>query len=194
MTMRRHHVAQPGRHSAGRGGPGRGGAPQPARSGLALEMGAHAGSRVPPRRSSSREPWARALAVGAGLIAAAALWPPARQQLIARAWCIITPHRVRTGCAEAWIHSRRGKLPMVLLTTQQPFGERVHLWCRAGTSALDFESARPTLISACWARDIQVTVSLRHAPRDPRRDPPPSARGPDFGGPGAYGERASGVR
>jgi hypothetical protein len=105
-------------------------------------------------------PWA--LAVSAGLIAAAALWPPARQQLIARAWCVITPHRVRTGCAEAWIHSRRGKLPMVLLTTQQPFGERVHLWCRAGTSALDFESARPTLISACWARH-PGDRRLRHA-------------------------------
>jgi hypothetical protein len=104
-----------------------------------------------------------ALAVSAGLIAAAALWRPARQQFVVRAWCVITPHRVRTGCAEAWIHSRRGKLPVILLTTRQPFGERVHIWCRAGTSALDFESARPTLISACWAQDIQVTVSLRYA-------------------------------
>jgi len=91
------------------------------------------------------------------LIGAALLWAPARRYLIARAWCIITPHRVRVGCAQAWIHSRRGKIPIVLLTTRQPFGERVHLWCRAGTSAIDFTSARPLLIAALWARDIDVT-------------------------------------
>ena len=100
-----------------------------------------------------------ALAVLAG---AALFWPPTRGHLIARAWCIITPHRVRVGCAQAWIHSRRGKIPIILLTTRQPFGERVHLWCRAGTSAIDFTSAQPLLITACWARDIQVTSNERY--------------------------------
>ena len=56
------------------------------------------------------------------LIGAALAWPPARRHLIARAWCVITPHRVRVGCAQAWIHSRRGKIPIVLLTTRQPLG------------------------------------------------------------------------
>ena len=105
---------------------------------------------------------------------AALFWVPARRYLIARAWCIITPHRVRTGCAQAWIHSRYGKIPIILLTTRQPFGERVHLWCRAGTSAIDFTSARVLLMAACWASDIHVTSSLRYpqligSPREPWR-------------------------
>ena len=77
------------------------------------------------------------LAIAAG----AALWPPVRRRVAARAWCVITPHRVRAGCAGAWIHSRGGRLPAVLLTTRQPFGERVHLWCHAGSCPQDFQSA-----------------------------------------------------
>ena len=97
------------------------------------------------------------------LVGAALVWAPARRHLVARAWCVITPHRVRVACAQAWIHSRRGKIPIVLLTTRQPFGERVHLWCRAGTSAMDFTSARPLMIVACWARDIRVSGNERWA-------------------------------
>jgi len=103
------------------------------------------------------------LAAVAVLTGAALVWAPARRHLIARAWCVITPHRVRVGCAQAWIHSRRGKIPVVLLTRRQPFGERVHLWCRAGTSAIDFTSAAPLLITACWARDIRVSGNQRYA-------------------------------
>jgi hypothetical protein len=97
------------------------------------------------------------------LAGAALLYAPTRRYLVARAWCIITPHRVRVGCAQAWIHSRRGKIPLVLLITRQPFGERVHIWCRAGTSATDFTSARPLLTAACWARDIRVNGNERFA-------------------------------
>jgi hypothetical protein len=103
------------------------------------------------------------LAAMAVLAGAALLYAPARRYLVARAWCVITPHRVRVGCAQAWIHSRRGKIPVVLLTTRQLFGERVHLWCRAGTSVFDFTSAQPLLAAACWARDIGVSSSERFA-------------------------------
>jgi hypothetical protein len=97
------------------------------------------------------------------LAAGAALWPATRHHLVARAWCVITPHRIRSGCAQAWIHSRQGKIPIVLLTTREPFGERVRLWCRAGTSAEDFASGRHLLVAACWAQDIQVKRSARYA-------------------------------
>lgn len=42
-------------------------------------------------------------AAGAGLAAVCAMlrWPPARKRLIARAWCLITPHRIRAGCVNA---------------------------------------------------------------------------------------------
>ena len=99
------------------------------------------------------------LAGCAALIVIAALWPRSRRLLIARAWCVITPHRVRAGCAGAWIHSRGGKLPAVLFTRRRSRGERVYLWCRAGTCAQDFESALQLLITACWAQDIQVITN-----------------------------------
>jgi hypothetical protein len=42
-------------------------------------------------------------------------------------------------------------------TTSEPFGERVRLWCPAGTSAEDLRSARPILRAACWAADVRIT-------------------------------------
>lgn len=97
------------------------------------------------------------------LVAMSGLWPRGRRLLIARAWCIITPHRLRTGCAHSWVQSRRGKLPAILLTTSQPFGERITLWCVAGISAEDLVAVKDVLIAACWATDIQIMRSERHA-------------------------------
>jgi hypothetical protein len=97
------------------------------------------------------------------LAAVFSLWPRGRRLLISRAWCIITPHRLRTGCAHSWVQSRRGKLPAILFTTPQPFGERVTLWCVAGISAEDLVAAKDVLIAACWAADIRIVRSERHA-------------------------------
>ena len=90
-------------------------------------------------------------------------WPAARRRAVDRAWCIITAHRVRVGCAEGLIYSSRGKIPIVLWTSHQPFGERVLLYCRAGTSADDFVSARTSLAAACWAQDLAIFVDPRRA-------------------------------
>ena len=56
-----------------------------------------------------------AAVAGAGLAVGAALlcWPPARKQIFARAWCVITPHRILVGCANAWVQTRRGRLPFL---------------------------------------------------------------------------------
>jgi hypothetical protein len=124
------------------------------------------------------------IAVAAGLVIAIAVIPESRRIAIARAWCIITQHRVRTGCAQAWIHSRTGRLPFIVLTTCEPFGERVRLWCRAGISVADFEAARHLLASACWAQDVIVTSSAKHSQlvtldvirRSPRGLPPDAGR------------------
>ena len=108
--------------------------------------------------------WFIAMAATAvALLAAAMLWPPSRQRLIARAWCVITPHRVRTGCTHAWVQTRDGRLPVVLYTTPADFGERVWLWCRAGITAGDLEAARDILRTACWASDIRVVVNDRRS-------------------------------
>lgn len=89
-------------------------------------------------------------------------WPPARRLAVNRSWCVITAHRVRVGCVEGLIYSSRGKIPIVLWTSHQAFGERVLLYCRAGTSADDFVSARTILAAACWAQDVAVFVDIRH--------------------------------
>jgi hypothetical protein len=112
--------------------------------------------------TSAVGPW-WALAVIAAAAGSLAAWPTARRQTVVRAWCIITPHRVRTGCAQAWIHSRQGKIPTVLLTTAQPFGERVYLWLRAGVGAEDLIAVRPLLAAACWADDVKIARNDRYA-------------------------------
>src|SRR5205807_3880364 len=102
-------------------------------------------------------------ATGLALLTAAMLWRPSRQRVIARAWCVMTPHRVRTGCKHAWIQTRDGRLPVVLYTVPAHFGERVWLWCRAGITAGDLEAARDVLRSACWASDVRVVVNDRRS-------------------------------
>jgi len=106
-----------------------------------------------------------AAAAGAGLAAVGAMmcWPPARAGLVARAWCIITPHRLRAGCINAWVQTRRGRLPFVLSTVPTAYGERVQLWCRAGITAADLLAARHVLAAACWAAEIRVVPSARYA-------------------------------
>jgi hypothetical protein len=89
--------------------------------------------------------------------------PKAHLWLRRHARCVITAHRLRTGCAEAWIQSRGGKLPIILLTSPRPYGERVYIWCRAGTCLEDFQDTGDILRSACWASDIQATPSARYS-------------------------------
>jgi hypothetical protein len=88
-------------------------------------------------------------------------WPAARRFAVNRAWCIITPHRVRAGCVEGLIYSSRGKIPIILWTSHRAFGERVLLYCRAGTTVDDFVSARTVLATACWAQDIAIYVDTQ---------------------------------
>jgi hypothetical protein len=99
----------------------------------------------------------------AATLAGGALCPPVRRPLATAAWRIITPHRLRVGFAQARIQSRNGRLPTIVRTTSQAFGERVLVWCPAGTSVADFRSARPELAAACWATDIKVAAHDRYA-------------------------------
>jgi hypothetical protein len=109
------------------------------------------------------------LAVGtAGTIIAAsallgAFGPPWRETQTAFLWRIVTPHRLRSGFAQAGIQSRRGRLPLVVRTTSELFGERVTVWCPAGTSADDLQSARTLLRAACWAADVRILPGQRHS-------------------------------
>jgi hypothetical protein len=93
-----------------------------------------------------------------GLSAAVgALSPPWSEQLKAFGWQLVTPHRVRIGLYQARIQNRSGRRPMIIQVTGEPFGERVRLWCPAGTSAEDIYAARDVLRAACWAADVRVS-------------------------------------
>ena len=100
--------------------------------------------------------------IGLVLFTGAMTWPPARKRLIARAWCVITPHRVRTACTHSWVQTRDGRLPTVLYTTPTESGERVTLWCRAGITAGDLEANRDILRTTCWASDVRVITHARY--------------------------------
>ena len=101
-------------------------------------------------------------AIGLVVLAGGLACPPSRRRLIARAWCVITSHRVRAGCRHARVRTRDGRLPIILYTTPAAFGERVTLWCRAGITHGDLEAARDVLRAACRARDVRVVVSARY--------------------------------
>jgi hypothetical protein len=102
---------------------------------------------------------------GAGLAVGIALlcWPPARSRIVARAWCVITPHRVRAGCVNAWVQTRSGRLPIIWSTTPTDYGERLRLWCPAGITAADLAGASEVLAAACWAAEVRVAADARHA-------------------------------
>ena len=135
-------------------------------------------------------------AVGAGPTAIGALltlgvcwlWPPARHAVVTAAWRILTPHRLRAGFVQARIHSRNGRLPTIIRTRRQSFGERVSLWCHAGITAADLRSARDILAAACWAADVRVSGDPRHTHlvtldvirRQAGPDGPEEPEGPSF--------------
>ncbi len=62
---------------------------------------------------------------------------------------------------EARLHTRSGRLPLVLWTRPTKVGERAHILCRAGICAEDFEAHIGELRAACYARDARVTRNIR---------------------------------
>jgi hypothetical protein len=93
----------------------------------------------------------------------AAVRPGIRRAVVARIWCLITPHRVRTCFAQAWVYNRAGQIPAVLRATATPLGERVVIWCRPGTSFEDVDSACGRLAAACWAVEVTASRNSRFA-------------------------------
>jgi hypothetical protein len=102
-----------------------------------------------------------AAATMAASAVAALWWPPSRRSIVARVRCVVVQHRVRAGLASAWVQTRSGKLPVIVRTVPRPFGERMLLLCRAGTTPRDLVAAREILRVACWAADARVTYDER---------------------------------
>ena len=103
--------------------------------------------------------WA-ALILGAAVLVLLTV-PPTRRFITRRFWCILARHRIQRLCYEARLHTRSGRLPLILCTRPTKVGERAWLVCRAGICAEDFDAHIGELRAACYAREARVTRNRR---------------------------------
>src|SRR5215831_7045092 len=89
--------------------------------------------------------------------------PQARRFITRRAWCVLSRHRIQKVCFETRMHTRSGRLPLVLRIHPTEVGERALIWCRAGICAADFEAHVPEIAAACYARQARVEGNRRWA-------------------------------
>jgi hypothetical protein len=97
--------------------------------------------------------------IGAGL----GFVPHPRRFITRRFWCLVTRHRIQRLCWEARLHTRSGRLPLILWIRSTEVGERVFVWCRAGISSEDFEAHTDDIRAACYARDARVARNKQHS-------------------------------
>ena len=107
--------------------------------------------------------WAGTLAILIPLTACALIFPAPRRFLIRRAWCILSRHRIQRVCYETRLHTRSGRLPLVLRIHPTEVGEQALIWCRAGICFEDFEAHTGEIAAACYAREARVERSRRWA-------------------------------
>jgi hypothetical protein len=102
-----------------------------------------------------------AIVVVAAPIVAALAVPVTRRFITRRFWCVLTRHRIQKLCYEARLHTRSGRLPLILWIRPTKVGERAWLLCRAGICAEDFDDHTGELRAACYARDARITRNDR---------------------------------
>jgi len=96
-----------------------------------------------------------------GLLAVVLAVPHTRRFITRRFWCVLARHRLQRLCYEARLHTRSGRLPLVLWTRPTKVGERSWVLCRAGICAEDFAAHIGELRAACYARDARITRNRR---------------------------------
>jgi len=97
----------------------------------------------------------------AALAAVIAAVPHSRRFITRRFWCVLARHRLQRLCYEAKLHTRSGRLPVILWTRPTKVGERAWVLCRAGICAEDFQDRTEELRAACYARDARITRNRR---------------------------------
>jgi hypothetical protein len=105
--------------------------------------------------------WMAIILVTSALITMVLPWT--RRFITRRAWCVLSRHRIQRVCFETRMHTRSGRLPLVLRITPTQVGERALIWCRAGICAENFEAHAPEIAAACYARQARVEGSRRWA-------------------------------
>jgi hypothetical protein len=103
------------------------------------------------------------IAITLPLLIAAFIAPATRRFIIRRTLCVMTRHRLQRVCFETRMHTRSGRLPLVLRIHPTEVGERALLWCRAGICFEDFEAHTGEIAAACYAREARVERSRRWA-------------------------------
>ena len=96
------------------------------------------------------------LIVFAALITAALTIRPSRRFCKRRAWCLISRHRLHRVCYEGRLHTRAGRLPLILWIRPTKVGERAHVLCRAGICADDFDACKAEIGAGCYAREARI--------------------------------------
>src|SRR5215471_10002098 len=92
-----------------------------------------------------------------------AVLPWTRRFIARRAWCVLSRHRIQKICYETRMHTRSGRLPLVLRIYPTQVGERVLIWCWAGICAADFEAHAQEIAAACYARQARVEGNKKWA-------------------------------
>jgi hypothetical protein len=89
--------------------------------------------------------------------------PHSRRFVVRRAWCVLSRHRMQRVFFETRMHTRSGRLSLVLRIHPTEVGERALIWCRAGICFEDFEEHTGEIAAACYAREARVERSKRWA-------------------------------
>jgi hypothetical protein len=97
------------------------------------------------------------------LLTAGLFAPAPRRFIIRRVWCVLSRHRLQKVFFETRMHTRSGRLPLVLRIRPTEVGERALIWCRAGICFEDFEAHTGEIAAACYAREARVEKSRRWA-------------------------------
>ena len=105
--------------------------------------------------------WMAIILTASVLMVLALPWP--RRFITGRAWCVLSRHRIQRVCFETRMHTRSGRLPLVLRITPTQVGERALIWCRAGICAEDFEAHAAEIAAACLARQARIEGNRRWA-------------------------------
>jgi len=87
--------------------------------------------------------------------------PWTRRFIIRKAWCVISRHRMQRVFFETRMHTRSGRLPLILRIHPTEVGERALVWCRAGICFEDFEAHIGEIAAACYGREARVERSKR---------------------------------
>ncbi|MEU4702002.1 hypothetical protein [Nonomuraea dietziae] len=96
-------------------------------------------------------------------VSAPAVTRVGRNWIVAHAWCVASRHRLQRLCLETTMHTRAGRIPLILWITPTARGEKALVLTRAGICAEDFEAYAGEIEAACFARDVRIHKHRRWA-------------------------------